>query len=428
MSRVEPLQGGSRASLIALRWVPWTRNVRSNTIRTVRYPTWSFVACRRRLMAAGTPSSGWWVTSCGSVPTSSLTDTTCSPPARSITRPGERRPASVPLTYSFEDDRWYGTLRLDRVGEWRFTVDGWVDRFATWRGELEKKVGAGLDVGSELLEGADSGPRGGASRPRRRSRPARALRRRCSAIRRPDARRGCRRRCPRSSLALMATYGQPYGLTHADREYRVRADPPRGGLRRVVRVLSPVQLRPTPSGTAPSATRSARCRASRRSASTSSTCRRSIRSGAPIARAPTTPWSAAGRSRQSLGDRQRGRRPHGRRIPSSARSTTSAASWTTARVARAGGRARLRAPVLARPPVGAGAPRVVLHPARRHHQVRRESAQEVRGHLPAQLLVRRSGRRCGTRAATSSCSGSSTACASSAWTIRTPSRSRSGNG
>jgi starch synthase (maltosyl-transferring) len=69
--------------------------------------------------------------------------------------PGERRPASVPMTYSFDDDRWYATLPLDRVGEWHFTVEGWIDRFATWRSELEKKVGAGQDVASELLEGAD---------------------------------------------------------------------------------------------------------------------------------------------------------------------------------------------------------------------------------------------------------------------------------
>src|SRR3712207_6322359 len=59
--------------------------------------------------------------------------------------PGERRTQTIPLTYSFDDDRWYATLALDRVGEWRFTVEAWVDRFATWRGELEKKVGAGLD-------------------------------------------------------------------------------------------------------------------------------------------------------------------------------------------------------------------------------------------------------------------------------------------
>ena len=72
-----------------------------------------------------------------------------------VRSPGERHPWTAPLTYSFNDDRWYGTVRLDRPGEWWFAVEAWVDRFATWRGELEKKVGAGQDVSTELLEGAD---------------------------------------------------------------------------------------------------------------------------------------------------------------------------------------------------------------------------------------------------------------------------------
>ena len=58
---------------------------------------------------------------------------------------------------------------------------------------------------------------------------------------------------------------------------------------------------------------------------------------------------------------------------------------------------------------------------------RREPAEEIRGHRQRRLLRRRrpgSGSRC----ATSCCSGSSTACASSASTIRTPSRCRSGSG
>ena len=37
---------------------------------------------------------------------------------------------------------------------WSFTVEGWTDAFATWRGELRKKVDAGQDVGLELQEGA----------------------------------------------------------------------------------------------------------------------------------------------------------------------------------------------------------------------------------------------------------------------------------
>ena len=79
--------------------------------------------------------------------------------------------------------------------------------------------------------------------------------------------------------------------------------------------------------------------------------------------------------------------------PSSPRSAPSRISIGSSRSARElghGDRARLRAAMLARSSVGARASRLVLHPSRRHDQVRRESAEEVSGHLSAELLVRRS--------------------------------------
>jgi starch synthase (maltosyl-transferring) len=137
--------------------------------------------------------------------------------------PGERRPASLPLTYSFDDDRWYGTLRLDRAGEWRFTVEGWVDRFATWRGELEKKVGAGLDVGSELLEGADQVRE---AEPHARGDDHGRLAHYATILGDAAADRAARVSAALSDelAGLMAAHGQPYGLTPARREYRLRAD------------------------------------------------------------------------------------------------------------------------------------------------------------------------------------------------------------
>ena len=137
--------------------------------------------------------------------------------------PGERRPASLPLTYSFEDDRWYGTLRLDRAGEWRFTVEGWVDRFATWRSELEKKVGAGLDVGSELLEGADQVRE---AEPHARGDDHGRLAHYATILGDAAADRAARVSAALSDelAGLMAAHGQPYGLTPARREYRLRAD------------------------------------------------------------------------------------------------------------------------------------------------------------------------------------------------------------
>ena len=53
------------------------------------------------------------------------------------------------------DDRWSGRFRVTALGRYEFGVQAWVDHFASWRKELSKKVAAGIDVTSELLEGAE---------------------------------------------------------------------------------------------------------------------------------------------------------------------------------------------------------------------------------------------------------------------------------
>jgi starch synthase (maltosyl-transferring) len=67
--------------------------------------------------------------------------------------PGEGEWAYVAMPYNPDTDRWAGAFLLDRIGEWRFTVEAWTDVFGTWRSGLEKKVAAGQDVSVELLEG-----------------------------------------------------------------------------------------------------------------------------------------------------------------------------------------------------------------------------------------------------------------------------------
>jgi starch synthase (maltosyl-transferring) len=52
------------------------------------------------------------------------------------------------------NDQWRAVFTVEELGEYEYTVEGWVDRFETWRRELSKKFGAGQDVSSELLEGA----------------------------------------------------------------------------------------------------------------------------------------------------------------------------------------------------------------------------------------------------------------------------------
>jgi starch synthase (maltosyl-transferring) len=63
---------------------------------------------------------------------------------------GEWREAPLLL---FNNDRWVGRFRPDRVGRWRYTIEAWTDRFASWRDDFAKKQAAGQRLDLELAEG-----------------------------------------------------------------------------------------------------------------------------------------------------------------------------------------------------------------------------------------------------------------------------------
>jgi len=52
------------------------------------------------------------------------------------------------------NDRWEGRFQVERLGRYEYTIEGWVDRFRTWKDALIKKHEAGQDIASELVEGA----------------------------------------------------------------------------------------------------------------------------------------------------------------------------------------------------------------------------------------------------------------------------------
>jgi starch synthase (maltosyl-transferring) len=68
-------------------------------------------------------------------------------------RAGEEIWSETPMQ-AVENDRWQGTFVVDALGRYEYSIVGWIDRFMSWRLELSKKIGAGQDVSSELLEGA----------------------------------------------------------------------------------------------------------------------------------------------------------------------------------------------------------------------------------------------------------------------------------
>jgi len=53
------------------------------------------------------------------------------------------------------NDRWQGEFPVDSPGRYLYCVQGWVDRFLTWRKDLKKRVAAGQNVSVELLIGAE---------------------------------------------------------------------------------------------------------------------------------------------------------------------------------------------------------------------------------------------------------------------------------
>jgi starch synthase (maltosyl-transferring) len=53
-----------------------------------------------------------------------------------------------------DNDGWAGEVVLDALGRWLFTVEALADPFQSWRADLAKRIDAGQNVKSELLEGA----------------------------------------------------------------------------------------------------------------------------------------------------------------------------------------------------------------------------------------------------------------------------------
>jgi starch synthase (maltosyl-transferring) len=51
------------------------------------------------------------------------------------------------------NDAWRGSFPVDMLGRFLFTVEAWIDRFATWQRDLAKRVAAGQDVAIDLLVG-----------------------------------------------------------------------------------------------------------------------------------------------------------------------------------------------------------------------------------------------------------------------------------
>jgi starch synthase (maltosyl-transferring) len=53
------------------------------------------------------------------------------------------------------NDHWTGDFLAAQVGKYHYTVEGWIDRFGTWRNAMIKRVDSGQDVRMDCLVGAN---------------------------------------------------------------------------------------------------------------------------------------------------------------------------------------------------------------------------------------------------------------------------------
>ena len=52
----------------------------------------------------------------------------------------------LPVVAHYNGVRWEGSFTPETPGQWQFAVEAWIDTFATWRDELQRKVSAGQEL------------------------------------------------------------------------------------------------------------------------------------------------------------------------------------------------------------------------------------------------------------------------------------------
>ena len=291
-----------------------------------------------------------------------------------------------------------------QLGEWSVTIEGWEDTYKSWLHDAAIKVKVNDDVENALESGAQLLERWAKTRRRQAERrAAKDARRRCRhheghiAYARGPSRRGDQR------TGRPAASDQP-----AARRRLAQPAPafPRAAsgiqLRRMVPVLPAFRgrlRRPGDRQDRPGHAQDVGVRPGTRQG-------RRLRHRVPAADLPDrqdepqgTQQRAGGRSRRSgLAVRHRFRAGRARhRRPAARQHGRFQGARRQGPRAGSGNRARLRAAVLARPPVGQAAPGLVPPQAGRLHRLRGEPAEEVSGHLPDRLQRRHARHREGSR-------------------------------
>ena len=121
-----------------------------------------------------------------------------------------------------DNDRWSARFPLEENTRYLYTIEAYPDAFRTWTEDLKKRLAAGMEVASELLEGAEllrrALPRAaGADRQRIEARLVDFEAAACPAAR-------VRILLDEETAELLAAYPDRSAATHYDREFEVVVD------------------------------------------------------------------------------------------------------------------------------------------------------------------------------------------------------------
>ncbi len=324
--------------------------------------------------------------------------------AAAVLRDPDRK--TGPLMYMSElapgTDRWGADVTVTGEGVWRFHVEAWGDPIASWHHDAAIKIPAGQDVELMLAEGALLFERAARRIPQP---PGASLAAARTALRALVAKLRDRGLAPWDRLeaaedpviAAILRSWPLRDLVTRSRPLTVQVDRERalyGSWYEFFPRSEGVQI--DPMGRRAPASGTLRTAAKRLDAIAA----HGLRRGVPAAGAShrdhvpqgQEQHADPGRRRPGLavGDRVRGRRAR-RAAPRPGHDGRLRRVRGQDPRAGHGGRAGLRAAGLAGPPVGEGAPGVVHHAGRRVDRLRGEPAQEVPGHLPAELRQRPGG-------------------------------------
>ena len=128
--------------------------------------------------------------------------------------------SAVPMGYD-DNDRWVGSILVPENRRYVYSIEAWIDDYASWRNALASKHGAGQDVTLELSEGRHLL----AGTARRATGEARSVLKAALAVESPAA-AVIDALLAEDVQAVMAEWGPRHGITRYDRELPLIVDRP----------------------------------------------------------------------------------------------------------------------------------------------------------------------------------------------------------